>query len=304
VGYDEQGRFMGLLADDFQAGGLNWNPLGTPIPADAAPPFPEGAHSVNTFTRPRPGPNRGQPYQATTHDLGMRFADGSYSTIVRERNNEGVICGGPNIDFEDDELVIMRDAVGISARSGQLDVSAPSAGGSCPCAASCLDFEFNPTSDYRSGPGALTARYGFGEVQGGFRTVVWFVTANPQGEGELRRAEFTGDTCPSRQACGGVVADFAESLLTQIWRWDSALNRWVQAGQAPVQASEDRLRVDIELVLRSESETRTTRPQVRTKLADANCVPGPCDGSNRDGYARVAYRTSVEIMNSGAMQVE
>ena len=63
----------------------------------------------------------------------------------------------------------------------------------------------------------------------------------------------------------------------------------------------NRLRVDVEIVLRSEDETVTPRIAVTSKLAPGLCAPS-C--TTQDGYSRSAYRTSVEILNSGFMSIE
>lgn len=303
IGYDETDSFAGLVTNTFTAGSVTFNPLGSPIPDGATPPLPPGSYTDNTFTRPRSGPHQGTSYTAPTHDLGIRVAEGSYATIVRERNNAGVICAGPGIEFLPNEPVIMRDAIGISARSGTIQVTPASTGPGCPCMGGCSNFTLTPTTDFSTGPGADTATFGFGEIQGGYSTIVWFVAINDAGEGELRRAELPGNACAARATCGGLVADFAETLLTQVWRWDSTLNRWLQAGQDPIQASGDRIRVDVELVLRSENETNAPKPEVELRLRAGACVPGPCGGVNNDNYSRIAYRTSVEIMNSGRMRL-
>lgn len=303
VGYNEQGQFLGLLANTFNAGGMVWNPAGNAIPENALPPFPMGAHTLNKMTRPRAGQSTGKSYQVATHDLGIRFADGSFATIVRERGFNGILCNGPDISFDNNELVVLRDATGISALSGTIQVGAAAIGPGCRCTGGCSNFSFTPTPDMNTGPGANRVTYGYGEVQGGFSTVVWFVAETPNGEGQLRRADFSGGAgCVTRDACGGLVADYAETLLTQIWRWNSVLNRWVQAGQGPTSASTERMRVDVELVLRSENETQARRPVVQTKLLANNCIPSAC-GTDGDRYTRVAYRTSVEIMNSGFMRM-
>lgn len=302
VGYDESGRFLGLLADAFTAGGVAWNGAGSPIGRDDAPPFNLGAHFVNDYTRTGAGPNAGTTYSVPTHDIGIRFADGSYATIVSERTNSGIICAGPNTNFGAGELVMMRDAIGISARSGTIDITPFPVGSNCPCQNGCANFVLTPTTDLTTGVGASNVSFGYGEIQGGLTTVVWFV-AEDDGEGRLRRVEFPGDACGAdRASCGGLVAGEVEALLSQIWYFDGG--GWRQAGQSAFDTREARLRVDVELVMRTNSESKAYQPQLESKIADDVCIPGSCGSTDLDRYTRVAYRTSVEIMNSGVMEVQ
>lgn len=305
IGYDESGVFQGIMADSFTAGGLNWNGSGIPIPAAATAPLPTGVFRTNTFTRPRPGMTQNQAYNVITHDIGFRYADGGYATITQESGYSGRMCD-EDINgsmFEDGELVILRDFSGISALSGLITVQV-NAIGDCTCEPDCDDFTFVPTNDFRSGAGADTASFGFGEVQGGFKTVVWFVT-EVDGEGQLRRAQFDADNlnCVDRATCGGLVADFAEAIYTQIWRWNGTTNAWEHAGQAPSTETTDRMRIDIELILRSESETFSRQFPAQAKLQVDTCMPGACNSDDRDGYIRTAYRTSVDVMNAGYMRL-
>ena len=303
IGYDEQGRFRGILADGFTMGGLLWNPSGTPIAVGAGSPFPVGSHTVNGYTRPRAGQNRGQTYSVVTHDIGFVYADGTYATIVDERNFTGTVCTEPLMaEYQANELVVMRDAIGISAMSGRINITGLNL--NCPCEDGCTNFTFAPTTDFSSGPGAARASYRLGEIQGGLKTAVWFV-AEVNGEGQLRRAEFTGDplqNCADRATCGGLVADYTEALYTQIWRWDDNNNQWAQGGQSIATTDPSRMRIDVELILRSQSETSGDKPVVTSKLQFNTCIPGPtCDDVDR--YARVAYRTTIEVMNSRLMRM-
>lgn len=288
VGYDESRVFRGLLTGDFNAGGVTW--LGA---------------ASNTYTRPRPGPNFGISYTVPSQDLGIVYASGSYATIVEESAFSGELCLAPDVTFRPDELVIMREGVGISALSGRLSLRGSSlSAGDCPCVGGCSGFVFTPTSDFTSGPGAATVGYGFGEIQGGLRTVVWFVVTSG-GEGELRRADLSEDTCLDRETCGGVVAHFADWLIYQVWRWDEDGLRWEQVAPGGLAGENlrSRLRVDVEIVLRSDGETISRKPFVTSKLQAGVCSPS-CDPSSGDNYVRSAYRTSVEILNSGFMSLE
>lgn len=298
VGYDEQGRFMGLRADRFTMGGLAWNMDGTAIPPASTAPYPLGVSRDINLSR-----SVGSDYTVATHDLGIMYADGNYATIVRERAYIGTLCGVSGQTFENNEQVLLRDASGISGISGTIQTSPLGAGAACPCQSGCATFSFTPSTMMMSGTGATRVTYGFGEVQGGLKGVVWFVEPNARGEGELRRAVFDDatTTCTTRGSCGGLVADYAETLLTQVYVWDDTANRWQNAGQAPTSETTERMRVDLELIIRSENATRSQRPEVETRLRANSCVPGPC--GTPDNYARVAFRTSVEVLNSGHMRM-
>ena len=294
VGYSEAGVFLGLSIDSFTAGGLAWNPSGTATGDGNANP---GVSASNTFSR-----RDGSTYTVNTHDVGVRFASGSYATVVEETGGIGTICTAPDVTFDNGELAILRDQTGISARLGTVTLGGALGGANCPCVNGCRGFTFTTIDDRFTGPGAQTVRFGLGELQGGMQTVVWFVTENG-GVGELRRAEFDGGAnCADRPTCGGVVAYDTEALFARVWRWDDVIGAWVPTGGTDVDEREARLRIDVELVLRSESETEGFQPEVVSRVRAGECMPGPC-GAASDDYARAAYRTSVEIMNSGMMQV-
>lgn len=294
VGYAEDGTFLGLSVGAFDVDGIPFNSEG----ADSAEGTLElGSHRVNQIGRPNTGLDS---YDAPTHDLRVRYAAGSYATVVEERMLVGRLCAGPGISFEEEEVVMIRDAVGISARSGRLELGGMETGAGCPCLGGCLPFVFVPTDHLTTGPGATTVGYGFGEVQGGLRDILWFVLGGPRG-GVLRRADVTQAPCMDFETCGDVAVDFADALFVQVWRWNRATGQWAPQGQElPPPDPEARIRVDLELVVRSERQAREgTRQNVVTRLAGPElCLPEGCD-EDPDGYARLSFRTSVEVLNSG-----
>jgi hypothetical protein len=91
------------------------------------------------------------------------------------------------------------------------------------------------------------------------------------------------------------VADFAESLRTVVYSWDPDARLWVNSDQAPVDTA-DRIRVDVELVVRGRSASDRLTEPVPLQLQPGTCVP---DCVNRDAGVRRVHRTTVEIKNSG-----
>lgn len=305
VGYNEAGEFLGLESGPFTIGGTGFNPLGAVTPDGAADP---GTYAENSLSR-----RVGAAYTVRTHDIRITVADGGYSTIAAERGGVGYFCVSPEAQFDAGEMALMRDQTGISARLGTLAVSgAPvvlngalgSSMGTCSCLGGCQRFTFTPdASPNFSGVGAGQARYGFGELQGGFRRIAWYVGRDADGVGELRRLDYTAaPPCVSRDQCeGGTVAYDAEALHSRVWRFDPTAGNWVPTGGEPIAERDQRLRVDLELVLRSPQPTDGFQEEVTSRLWPGECVPGPC-GAATDRYRRSVYRTSVEIMNSGMMK--
>lgn len=296
VGYAEDGTFLGLMSGSFTVAGLGFNSQGAANPAGASDP---GVYEDNTMTRVD-----GTTYVARTHDIGVRFADGAYATIIDERAGQGLACSTAQTRFQTGELVLLRDQTGISAQMGTITPGAVlPPGGSCTCVGGCLNFTFNPTDPTFSGPAAASVRFGFGEIQGGMSEVAWFVTTNANGVGELRRMEAPrdGTACAARNQCGGVVAFEAEALHTRVWRYDPTAGAWVTTAAQAVDRRNERIRVDVELILRSDDRTTGYQPEVQSRLWPGQCYPAPC--GQPDNYRRTAFRTSVEVMNSGIMEV-
>ena len=217
---------------------------------------------------------------------------------------------GVPTNFRDGELVILRHQDGILARSGLLDLSASGAcvANGASCANGCRTFDVNLDLDrtFVSYDGAFGASYRGGELLGGLRTVVWFIAPNPgTRSGTLNRAVFDSNTCPGPvaniAACSGAVSEFAETLFTRVWVWDTTAipPAWRHVGVNPI-VTPDRVRVDVELVMRSRVPDAKPNAPIQLQIPDGPvCVPGACGGG--DYGDRRVYRTTIEVVNSGRM---
>ncbi len=329
--------FAGLVTGSF---GLShngntpqFNTNGQPMIPAGVLPVPAGAgHAINLRTTD----NRGLPVAATlasvTMDLGIMFADGDYASIADYRA-AGVNAGSgqfcrenpvpADLAFEAGDEVVMRTQDGLTARAVRLTNVA--AAGACSfnrCLNGCVNYTFTALPQlFQTDSSAANVLYAGGEIHGGLTTVVWFVTTNnlpPMDNiGILRRAVLDqNNTCDGRgpppgNNCGAIVADFVEGLFVQVWRWvpggAGGPGTWTNAGQGPVQST-DRLRVDVELVVRSRSASNKPQQRVPVRLMGGGpaCLPNiaaPCANppGSVDWIRRRAYRTSVEIKNSGLM---
>jgi hypothetical protein len=183
-----------------------------------------------------------------------------------------------------------------------------------------------------------TVDYSQGELAVGFKQVIWWVAretlAMDSHRANLRRVEIdsAATTCPigSRATCGGEVAYNVETLQYQVWAFNSAGgpgvdpsgflddDRWVAipANTYPIGPGPGRnplfpkLRVDVELVIRSRVPDEKPHVGARVTLAAPNagapglCLPGgtampgagECPG---DRVKRRVHRISVEVKNSG-----
>lgn len=295
LGYNERGEFLGLDVGAFTQAGLNWNGVGgTPAPDGDTPPLDPGVYAANIFVRPG-----SPPYTVRSTDLRVRYADGTYSTVVTERNLIGVACLDDDANgFLDGELTFMSDATGLSGMSGTMGLGSTFTGAGCACEEGCVRFTFTPTADVTTGASAMNVRYQRGEIRGGLTTVLWHVSPNAA-QGELYRATVAdGDVCANRLECGALVANNVEALNVQVWRFDETTDAWVNAGQEPV-SEYQRIRVDLELVVRSDEPTGGPKPLIESRLRSGTCIPAACGSAPGDDFAREAYRTSVEVMNGG-----
>jgi hypothetical protein len=91
-----------------------------------------------------------------------------------------------------------------------------------------------------------------------------------------------------------------ETLQVAVWGWDRATDSWLDVTAEPMITDRERLRVDLEMVVRGDSDfEQRVQPPVQLQLEDA-CVPD-CDQG--DYVNRWALRTTVEIRNSGRLQL-
>lgn len=318
--------FAGLRIDNFcvesvdGAGGrVCFNQDGTPIgyPGAADASLAGTDLSLQTSDINTGAPKILNPYTLRTVDIGILSATGSYSTIADfSFGGTAQYCNDADISFRDGELALIRNDVGDAARA--ILVQGPSAS-PCTygqCLGGCTTFTVGTPAAvfYQNDASAATANFVAGELHGGLHTTVWFVDdSDPSydtGIGVLRRAWFDDVRgCTARDStCGDEVMPYIDTLQATIWEWDQAGQTWVNSGQGMVRdrtGQRHRLRVDLELVVRARADSRTPRDTLQLRLAPL-CVPnlGSCPGSKVDFTERQAYRTSIEVKNSGYMAVQ
>lgn len=330
IGYDEQGNFQGLLLGQFNAGNIRWNPDGGPANPNPSPlpPGPGVFRNVTLQMTDNGSVFAGTTYVTPSMDVGVQFADGAYSTIADWTNGTMELC---RTDDDRDgladpiteqfagatERAVMRDQSFFSAYVVELSNIAPI--GACTtgeCLFGCVSAAWapfpgtpaNPT--YISGTNANDVGYLGGEVQGNYARVVWFIATDNTNTGILQRVRFDGtNTCAAADTnCGGSVARGVETLQIQVWQWDTLTSSWENVGQGPIDNSNPgqappRLRVDVELIVKAEGTDKRLHPQIPLRLRPGVCIPQPCSNppASLDFTERRAYRTSVEIKNSGRM---
>jgi prepilin-type N-terminal cleavage/methylation domain-containing protein len=329
VGYGINGAFNGFQTGTFTVpGGASFNNAGTTQSITLTGSDTNGAHLASTS------------YSIGTQDLLIATADGSYASIAFWNSAGGEYCSSTDTAFRTSpaEQALLRDPSGAAFIAGSITSGAivsPCTWGQC--AGSCVAFTFaaNPGGNYvtfSSDNAAGSAPYIDGEVMGGFKHVVWFVAnqAPPYNyAAQLRRVVFDGsNSCASRDTCGQntSVADYVEALSYQIWTFNTTATptpQWqiMPLGSPLVPTNRgDRIRVDIEIVVRSHiSDDHAHQAAVLRLQPQPNggmCIPGggvatqiddpsSCPGGRAswDWVVRKTYRTSVEVKNSGRQAI-
>jgi type II secretory pathway pseudopilin PulG len=267
-------RFAGLLTGDYSIGGATFKSTGTLVQV-------------------------GRDYAIPSDDLGFVLASGPYATIAAH-SVPGVvdICAGSK--FATNSLVVMRAEDSLSARSVLINSISPTTCTYGSCVRGCERVAYSEYPFYVSDTGAQASFFPGGDLGGGMKSVVWFVEADDPARpftGTLHRAVFDAtNTCPSRGAsCGSKMAERVETLQFKVWTWRSDTSSWVDVSAGPLEAS-DRLRLDVELVVRAKSASERKQSSIPLTLESNTCVPN-CNGG--DKTERRAFRTSIELKNSG-----
>ncbi|MCK6545023.1 prepilin-type N-terminal cleavage/methylation domain-containing protein [Myxococcota bacterium] len=274
VGYTSDGAFGGLRTGAFTVGGAAF------VAQDRAIQLAGGA--------------------ATTDDLGLLSTRGPYATIAAfNSGGSGELCNVPGMPAT--TLAVMRAEDELAAQSVRMTLGGPQGCSRGACVDGCVSFHWSPDGMFASDGGAWGVSYVGGELAAGLATIVWFVDVDAAGNGHLRRATFDeARSCSVRgPACGDLIAEDVETLQFQVWRFDPLTRTWINATNGPLDTTE-RLRVDLELVVRSRATNDRTFAPVALRLEEGTCIPG-C--STRDGIERRAFRTSVEIKNTGRMRM-
>lgn len=272
------------------------------------------------------GASQGATYTLLTRDLGILVADGPYATVAQHTGLAGEYCDPTSILGTATQRVVLRTEDGLSWQTIRLTPSGVA--GACTWGQCVGGGAFNGCRAFTLTAEAVADRitsdaaapnlsYTGGEIHSGFKQVVWFVDAAtaggvPTGAANLRRAIFDADNgaCANRAACGSEQAYNVETLQYQVWRFSPQANAWLPVNMGPIAAAQvgtvpDRLRIDLELVVRSRSSDGKAHDGIQLRLANpAACVPNtacPPTPASRDNIPRRAYRWTVQIRNSGRM---
>ncbi len=279
VGYAADGSFNGLMLGNFTV------PGGAQFKAnDRAITLTGSTNGVATSIN------------FITDDIGIRLANGSYRSITQYNAGFAQVCAGG--DFQTNDVVVLSSEDTFNARTVRvLGVTKGVTCGGGGCSSGCDSFTWAADDTYTLGLNSANADYSGGELSGGFTNVVWFAA-----NGHLRRAEVTAAMpCNSANAsCGQVVAFNVESVQLSISQWDPALGTWEDRTAAQTIVDRRRIRVDVEMIVRSRTPKITSQETVDLELAPGRCLPA-C--GQRDDVARRALRTSIEIRNSGRMRM-
>lgn len=236
-----------------------------------------------------------------TDDVGIRQAVGDIRTIAAYNDTQAEICAGAS--YEAGDVVVLTTREGLRARTvrvGGLSATSCSRG---LCVGGCEAFSFTADSAYQSDLSAVSADYVEGEVAGTYQHVVWFVTPDANERGLLQRAEVTSErTCANADnTCGGTVTEGVESLQVAVWQWDEVTAGWVDRTDATNIDGSQRIRVDLELVVRAPDDPLGGQQSPVQMQLDSQCIPSPC--GTEDAVPRWATRSSVEIRNSSRMMI-
>ncbi|MEM7677105.1 MAG: hypothetical protein AAF449_13970 [Myxococcota bacterium] len=320
VGYQTNSDFAGLLLGRFTFGGATFNPNGgAPTIANAGVGVGPGVFANVALTEVGRRDAIGPGFNSVTTDVGIVLANGSYATIVDYNPaGAGLFCTSPETVFRAGEFVVFRSQSAFDAFSAAINITGAAACNTSnghDCVNGCTSFTFAPNPAFATDLAAQGRGYLGGEIAGGLKTIVWFVASNGV-TGTLRRAVFDDRVagCAGRDNnCGSAVVDNVESLVAQAWTFNPAVGTWARAGQVPDNTN-NRIRVDVEMVLRSRkaSERRTLPVNLNLLPAPNNCVPNargcpppiPPPGFQGDFGQRRVIRTSVEVKNSGRMVLE
>lgn len=240
----------------------------------------------------------------TTDDIGIRRGSGEVRSIASYADGLAQLCAGSNASPGD--VMVLRTRTGASARTIRVNSVSPATCRGASCLGGCEDVNFSADSTYASDLYAANVDYTSGEATDDFAEIVWFVIPGGDGLGELRRAEVTAvDPCVAPDSsCGGTVAPSVQTLQAAVWQWDEPTASWVDMTSNALITGKRRIRVDVELVIRSHyvDERSPYRESLPLELGAGKCVPSPC-GSRPDQVERRVLRTSVELRNSGRMNL-
>lgn len=279
IGYELNGTFAGVERGNFKIGDATFN-------------------SDNQVVALTDG-------NVLTDDIGVRLARGDVRSVADYSAGvagSGQICTSPDIKSGDSVVLLSRE--GLQRRSVLLTALGAETCAEDKCVDGCQGFSFN-AGDYAP-DSASSANFQGGLMVGDYEHIGWFVTADADGEGELRRIKVgAAGGCAARDnTCGGTIAKGVESVQVKLWQWDDTTTSWSEIGPADPINTRNRLRFDLEVVSRAPDDPRgVLHERAASELEAGVCVPQPCDGGKLAGR-RDVMRTSVEVRNSGRMMIK
>lgn len=276
VGYDGSDRFAGLRMGSFTVlGGATFDSTDRALQL----------RNANTVT----------------DDIGIRMADEGIATIAEFGGMAGQICRVGNFAIGDVVTMVSEDS--LSIRTVQLTGLNDEVCLYAACATGCRSFSFVGDASFLSDASAMNVSYAGGEMFRGFKQLVWYVSPDAETGGTALRRAVIGEATPCNAiGCGGTVAHDVETLQMRIWQWDEATSSWNDRTDAAAVVGRDRVRIDLELVIRTRQDQEGAHDPVRSTLSPDLCLPGPCGAV--DHIPRQAFRTSVELRNAGRTGVK
>lgn len=271
MGYDHAGRFWGLALGE--------------------PPFSTGGRVVTT-----------QDGDLPTDDLLLRRSVGIRRTVLGVDGGFLEVCAGaaPKVD----SLVAVTGRTGLGARIYRLQARNPSGCTMGMCMAGCERWQVDLETGLSPNGGAEPMVARGGDVFTQFESVAWFVVPDADGRSGLYRGSgFELESCLAPEAgCGGLVADGVLMMQVRYAHFDAAATAWVELSPTDPIVGFDRVRVDLELFARAESDPRIGRSvRLESQLAAGVCVPACADPI--DSVPRAAFRTTVEVRNAGRLRI-
>lgn len=263
----------------------------------------------------RTGAFRAGGFSFSDGELMVAFTDGEIATVAHIADQTAnAVVGLSCVDLvraHQTGSAVLTDMMGRQRALVSIPSQAPVLSTTpCSCPGSlCFPFELEPMMDL-AGNG-VTRPWGKGEILPNPTKAVWFLSDSSEANGfrDLRRYHgpysAVGGCDGGRASCGIVVSFEIEAFHFRVHEFEPLTQRWQEVTWIPIPsvtgawgdftgglapASRNALRVDIEVIARTEQEVSGATPVVRSGLSD-NVYPASGD----DGYYRTALRSSVRV---------
>lgn len=247
-------------------------------------------------------------------DVRLRGATGPARTIAAydapAASGTLEVCAGGGFTASDVVLLVSQSYADARAVEVTNVTAAACSDGQCVGAGGCEQVDYvDASGTFESDPSARFANYLGGTAFRGYYDATYFVQWNGATPG-LYRAE---GACASRAACAtaaNLLGEGVESLQVRVLEEDPASATPVDQTANPTYRSalaggittENRVRVDVEIIARSRTEEPETPPsRLCSVLAPAECYPL---GGGTDHFRRRKLQTSVALKNSGHMRFQ